>query len=441
MSIRKISEDTIQAEHVRTTFRQFPVGIAVHALNAAFVVGLLWWLTDSSRAALASWFTVILALCALRGVAMRLYLRSQTQSSGWRGWSRVAAVVLGAFGVAWAAAIALFLDIGAPASLILLTVIPIGLTAGSASTNAARADSHLAFVLPIVLTLTVVLLATGTPLGVGLGILAIMNTLGNVAIWRNVFKALDQSLRLQFKNEELREEAERANAAKTRFLAAASHDLRQPMHALGLFFSALVERVQTKETKPLIEHIEETIGVISSMLNALLDISKLDAGVVEPNVGTIEIAALFRRLDAEFSVSARESGNRLRFRSCTARVRTDSAVLERILRNLIGDALQFTKSGRVLVAGRRRGTNLRIEVWDTGCGIPEDRRDEVFLEFQQLGNPQRDRRQGLGLGLAIVRRAPSRSELDCGPRLLLCRDGTAVERLRVPIPDASGIAG
>jgi len=136
----------------------------------------------------------------------------------------------------------------------------------------------------------------------------------------------------------------------------------------------------------------------------LLDISKLDAGVVEPKVGPTGIDALFQRLETELSAAAREQGNRLRFRPCRAWVQTDPAMLERILRNLIGNALRYTDRGRVLVAGRRRGTELRLEVWDTGCGIPKERIDEIFVEFQQLGNPQRDRTQGLGLGLAIVRR-------------------------------------
>ncbi len=224
------------------------------------------------------------------------------------------------------------------------------------------------------------------------------------------------------------QEAERANAAKTRFLATASHDLRQPIHALGLFFANLADRVRNAETESLIKQIEDSIEAIDSMLNALLDISKLDAGVIRPHVGPVAVADLFKRLATEYQShginpfgvllerrlfkrpetphqpTARETGNALRIRSSRAIVQSDPAMLERILRNLISNALRYTRNGRVLVGARRRGDKLRIEVHDTGIGIPADQLDDIFLEFHQLGNPERNRHQGLGLGLAIVKR-------------------------------------
>ncbi len=197
---------------------------------------------------------------------------------------------------------------------------------------------------------------------------------------------------------------EQANAAKTRFLATASHDLRQPIHALGLFFATLAEQVGNVETTLLLKQIGDSIDTIDAMLNALLDISKLDAGVVHPKIGPVAVAGLFRRLETEYRPIARETGNALRMRPCQAIVQSDAAMLERMLRNLISNALRYTKRGRVLVAARRRGAGLRFEVHDTGPGIPADKLDDIFQEFYQLGNPERNRRQGLGLGLAIVKR-------------------------------------
>jgi len=217
-----------------------------------------------------------------------------------------------------------------------------------------------------------------------------------------------------------REEAlEQANAAKTRFLATASHDLRQPIHALGLFFATLAEQVGNVETTPLLKQIEDSIDTIDAMLNALLDISKLDAGVVHPKVGPVAVAGLFQRLETEYQPVARVTGNTLRVRPCKAIVQSDPSMLERMLRNLISNALRYTKKGRVLVAARRRGAGLRFEVHDTGPGIPADKLDDIFQEFYQLGNPERDRRQGLGLGLAIVKRVAA----------LLGHDITARSRL------------
>jgi signal transduction histidine kinase/CheY-like chemotaxis protein len=204
--------------------------------------------------------------------------------------------------------------------------------------------------------------------------------------------------------EKARKEAEQANAAKTRFLASASHDLRQPIHALGLFFAELSDRVNSPETALLIGQVEDSIAAINSMLNALLDVSKLDAGIVKPNIEPFAVAELFMRLKAEFQPIALENHNELRIHTALATVNTDSAMLERMLRNLIGNALRHTENGRILVATRSRGQNIVCQILDTGPGIPEDQLDEIFIEFHQLNNPARDRRQGLGLGLAIVKR-------------------------------------
>lgn len=207
--------------------------------------------------------------------------------------------------------------------------------------------------------------------------------------------------------EKARKEAEQANAAKTRFLAAASHDLRQPIHALGLFFAELSGRVYSPETALVIGQVEDSISVINSMLNALLDVSKLDAGVVKPAIEPFELTELFARLKAEFQPIALENHNELRIRPSLAIVNTDPAMLERMLRNLIGNALRYTENGRILVAARPRGQHIEIQILDNGQGIPEDQLEEIFIEFHQLQNPARDRRQGLGLGLAIVKRLAS----------------------------------
>jgi signal transduction histidine kinase/CheY-like chemotaxis protein len=201
-----------------------------------------------------------------------------------------------------------------------------------------------------------------------------------------------------------REQAlEKANAAKTRFLAAASHDLRQPIHALGLFFAELSDRVHSPETDSLIGQVDDSIDAINSMLNALLDISKLDAGVVKPSFTPVALGELFVRLQTEFQPIALENHNELHIRNTLATVNTDPEMLGRILRNLIGNALRYTQNGRIVVAARRRGEHIEIQVVDNGTGIPENQLEEIFVEFHQLQNPARDRRQGLGLGLAIVK--------------------------------------
>ncbi|WP_445372357.1 hybrid sensor histidine kinase/response regulator [Methylomonas sp. HW2-6] len=223
---------------------------------------------------------------------------------------------------------------------------------------------------------------------------------GRVITFTDISNLIKRELAL----ENARRDAERANAAKTRFLAAASHDLRQPIHALGLFFGELSERVRGENTAHLIDRIDDAIDAVNSMLSALLDVSKLDAGVVTPELQACDLAELFERLHAEFQPLAQENRNTVRFRPGRYPVATDPAMLERMLRNLIGNALRYTENGRVLVGTRLRGAELEIQVIDTGRGIPEDQLHEVFVEFHQLHNAGRNRRQGLGLGLAIVKR-------------------------------------
>jgi two-component system, sensor histidine kinase len=204
--------------------------------------------------------------------------------------------------------------------------------------------------------------------------------------------------------ESARAEAEEANRAKSRFLAAASHDLRQPMHALGLFVSALKPHVAGEQGPRILERVESTVRSTEVMFNAMLDVSRLDAGVLVPDVKPFPLAPLLARLAAEYAPRAQAKGLRLRLRAGEHGLISDPTLLERVIRNYLGNAVRYTQRGGLLLGCRRRGTSLSIELWDTGQGIPVDNLDDVYKEFYQVGNPERDRAKGLGLGLAIVKR-------------------------------------
>ncbi len=201
-----------------------------------------------------------------------------------------------------------------------------------------------------------------------------------------------------------KEVAELANRTKTQFLAAASHDLRQPIQAAGLFVSALRLRSRDDDTQRLVSRIERALAGLDAVLDALLDISRLDAGAVSPRVETFPVARILTGLRDAFAAAAGESQLELRVVPTSAWCVSDPLLLERVLSNLVSNALRYTAKGGVVVGCRRSGERLRLEVWDTGSGIPENKRDEIFREFVQLGNPQRNRDKGLGLGLAIVDR-------------------------------------
>ena len=198
---------------------------------------------------------------------------------------------------------------------------------------------------------------------------------------------------------------ESANLAKSRFLAAASHDLRQPLHALNLFVSELRTKTDQAEKNLVIARIDAAVAAMNDLFNELLDMSRLDAGVLVPSISEFPIDQLLKRIEMTFTGAAREKGLRLRVVSNAAWIRSDFILVERILLNLVSNAVRYTKAGGIVVGCRRRREDmLRVEVWDSGIGIPEDQQRNIFAEFHQLSTAEQDRRGGLGLGLAIVER-------------------------------------
>ncbi|MGY4831550.1 ATP-binding response regulator [Sphaerotilaceae bacterium SBD11-9] len=196
-----------------------------------------------------------------------------------------------------------------------------------------------------------------------------------------------------------------AVASKTRFLAAASHDLRQPVVAIGLLIGLVRERVSAPDVRHMIDRAHEAVNAMERLLQGLLDLSRFDSGVVRPRIEAVPLQAVFDAIAAHEGEAAAARQLRLRFRPTALTVRADPLLLDQLLRNLVGNAVRYTDRGGVLVVARRHGRDqVRVQVWDSGRGIPPERQAEVFEEFVQLDNPARDRSRGLGLGLAIVSR-------------------------------------
>jgi len=202
--------------------------------------------------------------------------------------------------------------------------------------------------------------------------------------------------------------AEAANLGKTRFLAAASHDLLQPFHAARLLTATLAERLGRRPEAALVGHIDSSLGTVEELLQALLEISKLDAGALEPQPRAVAVAEILRAAVLPFEPIARRRGLRLRVAPSTAAVETDPALVRRIVQNFVSNAVRYTRQGTVLVGCRRRGAALAVQVWDTGPGIPQEQLSAIFEEFRRLGSGGEDEPAGLGLGLAIVERIAAR---------------------------------
>lgn len=217
----------------------------------------------------------------------------------------------------------------------------------------------------------------------------------------------DMEARVQVVTAELehkKREAEQANRAKSRFLATASHDLRQPMHAISLYVESLKPQLQGRAAEDILNKIERSIASTVELFNAILDVTRLDAGTVQPNLAPVRIRMLFRQLADEFAAEADRKNLSLRVRAPDVWIESDVILLERIVRNLLSNALLHTVRGGVLLSARPFNGRLRLQIWDTGRGIAPEHQLRVFDEFYQAGSLHMQTRHGLGLGLSIVRR-------------------------------------
>lgn len=368
---------------------------------------------------LYGWLTFQVCFQMLRVASARYYWwcppRASDSVRRWAGYLSALAILSG---VVWGAAGILFYTPQSTVHQAVLAILLCGLAAGSIPANAMLQVGLLGSASAILGMFIARLIWEG---GEVHWLMAVMLSVYLVFVlnWgRGLHHVLTESLKRGHENEDLierlREQTERAldaqraaesaNMAKSKFLAAASHDLRQPMHALTLLAGALVEEERADELRALTRHIVRSVEALEMLFNALLDISKLDAGITQPNSRDFPVEQLFERLRSDFSQMAASKYLSFHMRPTRAVVHADMQLLEQILRNLLTNAVRYTESGGILVGCRRRGEGWRIDVVDTGIGIPPEEREKVFDEFYQIGNRARDRSQGLGLGLAIVRR-------------------------------------
>ncbi|MGB6541082.1 MAG: hybrid sensor histidine kinase/response regulator [Xanthobacteraceae bacterium] len=257
----------------------------------------------------------------------------------------------------------------------------------------------------------------------------------NATLERRVRERTKELTRLNTELERAKAEADDANVSKTRFVAAASHDILQPLNAARLYVTSLIERQRAGEDADLVRNVDASLEAVEEIFAALLDISRLDTGAMKPEMTDFRIDELLQRLEMEFAPLAREKGLALKFMPCALTVRSDRRLLRRLLQNLVSNAIKYTPAGSVLVGCRRHGARLHIEVYDTGIGIPQGKRRAVFKEFHRLDQGARVAR-GLGLGLSIVERIAR--VLDC--EVTLKSDAGRGSRFSVEVPRAKAIA-
>lgn len=395
-------DQAILGEQVRVLYVEGQRLILTGVAAALILVWVLW--DQVAHGVLLGWLATFASYAVVRMAMISAYRHRAADDSRHRTWMTRAQWALAIGGSIWAAAGFLFYVPDRIEYQLFLSTMLFGTAASSLATLPVYLPAYLVFITPIVAATSIRYGLENTPLhwGIALGTIAILLIFMNFG--RFIQKNFVESLRLRMALAVRNREVEQANLAKSRFLAAASHDLRQPMHALNLFVAQLRGEAHQVERNRIIARIDAAVAAMNELFNALLDISKLDAGVLVPSISGFRVDHLLQRIETTFAAAAREKDLRLRVVMSGAWVQSDFILLERILFNLVSNAVRYTVSGGVIVGCRRRNGLIRIEVWDTGIGIPEDQHRSIFGEFYQLAAGEKARRVGLGLGLAIVER-------------------------------------
>ena len=402
-------EQIIGAEQIRAQYGNMPSAFIGSAVTASFMAAVSY---DKLPAhAVLPWLIAAYINCAIRVALWSGFRRAKPALEDMPRWGRYAVFAAALAGIIWGST---GIALNTPGSLsfqVMVLLVTTGLAFTSTYLAAPWLPAYRAFVYPTFILAAVPFLLGGDVwhAAIGLGTLGFLPLVLRYA--QRLCRSLQASIGVRLQNAELVEElraqkkaAEEANVAKSRFLAVASHDLRQPLHALQLFVQALEDTMLPMHAQQLVANVRRSVDSMEELFDALLDISRLDAGNVRARLETLPLAELFDRLSFEYAPVARQKGLGLTVMKTSVYVRSDPTLLARIVRNLVANAVRYTERGCVMIGCRRQGERIRIEVWDTGPGIPPDKHAEVFHEFAQLGNPERDRRKGLGLGLAIVDR-------------------------------------
>jgi len=442
-------EREVALECVRTMYAQVPSSFAAGMGVTLYMTVTMW--NHAPHRYIAYFVLAMLAAQIYRFAVFFSYRRSQVSVDDASRWANRYMIYMLMAGIVWGAAPLLFFRAESPLSQVFTMCGVYGVAAGSVPAHAYHPPTLRAFLLPIFGAVMVRMLMLGTPQHVALGVaslfyMGILLSFGHVQ-----HRAARETIRMRFENvalverlrvqkgqaEAAQRRAEQADFAKSQFLAAASHDLRQPLHALGLFSATLRELALDGKQRNVVEQIYHSIDSLEALFDELLDVSKLDAGYVRPSMSHFPIQRVLDELATRYRALADDKGLAFTLRPSPAVVRSDPALLERVLGNLVGNAIRYTNSGGVLLACRKRRDALQIDVWDTGIGIAENQQPKIFEEFFQIGNPERDRRKGLGLGLPIAQRIGALLGTPIELRSVPGRG--SVFRIRVPFGDPAAV--
>ncbi len=405
----QVIDDRIAVEALDQLFHRIQKEVFTNMIVPAVVILVMW--SQVNRGLLITWGVLMLIGIWVNYLIARLYLKQGLPVTEPKKWGRRMSAVMLYFGFLWVYAIFFFYVENSVGHQVFLLTIAIVFSLGSVMVGLYWFPMFYLLAVPVLLAMMVRLAMEGTLEYISLSVLILWTLVGTGVMARMLNKAVWSEMRLRHKSEALTnalhiksKEALNATQAKSKFLAAASHDLSQPLHTLSLFIDILKDCKTEAERERIYQRIDFSLDALRKLFGALLDISRLDAKLVRPDVTHFDISELLKNLADEFKPAAKQKNLKLRVHTKPTIIMSDRFLLERILRNIINNAIRYTSSGGILITSRKRNRNVCVQIWDTGIGIPYENKEDIFVEFQQLHNVHRDREQGLGLGLAICRR-------------------------------------
>lgn len=400
-------EATIKAEQARYVNRNVPTAVFASFGGVCVLVAIYWGSVE--KAYLVLWLALFAATGFYRLMVCQAFRREELTRPASRRRYRQVLLGLGIAGGLLGIGFFVLLTQGSNEFQLVPGIAMVLVSVAAIFSYGAHYPAFLIFFLPSLLPILFAFALRWGALDAanvvatllfGATILGVASRFNRVMIesWRLRFENLDLVAQLTVQ----KEAAVQANLAKSKFLAAASHDLRQPIHAQGLFLEVLARSELTTNQREVLVSARAASAASAEMLNTLLDFSRIEAGVVEAQIRPFHLQPLLNKIENELAAQANAKGLIFRSRETHAAVQSDPVLVELILRNLVSNAIRYTERGGVLLACRRRGNQTLLEVWDTGIGIAASQQQEIFREFHQLGNTERDRHKGLGLGLAIA---------------------------------------
>ena len=431
----------IQVDKILLTYKNMPVLFLGNLVGAIPLTVVVW--NSGVKTVSMVWLLIHMLVILIRAshyYFSRLQTASVEQIYRYNRWGTffvsLAGLVWGASGIA-------FFDANDVPTYSFLILTLVCMVSGSMSSLASQRHAFPIFAMCTMLPIVGITLSQNVAFYYWMGSAALFYVVLTLIFHRNLYKAIDASLVLKYENSDLVENlkvqtemAEKLNRDKSRFLASASHDLRQPLHAVNLFTEALENSDQTDQQRKILGHVRNGLDSMSELFDALLDISDMDANSTPVNKSHFHLQQLIEKLVERSGLDMSSKKVALSYRDCDHVLYSDSVLVERILGNLLSNAVRYTKQGQIEIFTSPGETGfLNMHVKDTGIGIQSDEIDNIFEEFRQLDNPERDRSKGLGLGLAIVRRLARQLEI---PIEVTSKIGVGTEfKIRLPIGDKS----